>query len=682
MAKVISIPTARGSTSVENNVFGGSADNNPRNPSAGPTELGVLVRDRYNAAALYRNQSTSGPRDRSAQTDMEECRRLVRGILTPEQHKLAEDVAGVKLNIVDAKATVAEAWIKDVVEANINNLLTVEPTPQPELSKSAKREVVESIKEDLAKRLRDSGYPIDAPMDAMPSSTQKELSAWLTNQVQELKSVVKAREKELVTQASREMELLISDQLIETGFKSEFSDFVSDFLRLPFAVVRVPSVEMLPDSEWNGDKWVEKTAKKVAFRRVSPWNFYVSPDSSTAQNGSYVAERIPTRKDQLMRMAKLPNWIQENVVAALMDFSTGRVNLDWLSPNPDTKGANLGWPTHHTVDRLVVHGIFSGRELEKYNIGAGIGRTEFVEACVTILGTHVLQARLGAVRAANFRPYHATSFRKETDYFYGTGLPNKLADIQVSVYAAFWAMMRNASYSAGARGEVDIDRIKQFIKEDSTPENVLAAQFHFVGPDNSRTQGGQSAFKFHNIPNYVAQFSSLIDDLLRKADLESGIPSIASGDLQYSTAGRSARGILALYGAATKTMKILFNQIDEDIFGPAGMSLYKYNIQDQPKKFLNLDAEVKARGTASLMEQELKKGAAIESLQAAPALVQLAQTGGADLPPGLIKDILVNAAEGLGIDTSGYPELRSKLEPTKTPPVADSVIPLQQVRLP
>jgi hypothetical protein len=124
--------------------------------------------------------------------------------------------------------------------------------------------------------------------------------------------------------------------------------------------------------------------------------------------------------------------------------------------------------------------------------------------------------------------------------------------------------------------------------------------------------------------------------------------------------GRAFRSVATLYGAATKRIKQVLTNVDQTVLSNLGAAMYHHNMLyalDEHPEFINLDASVKARGTAGLLEQELKNQAAVEALQAAPGLVQLAQLGGTQLPSGLVNSIVANAAKGLGVDVSAYPEL-------------------------
>ena len=625
------------------------------------TPLVQLCQDRYRSAVMWRGQAASGPANVSADALMHEARRLYNGLLSPEQAKLCEDLAGVKVNLIAERAYVFEAWLRDTVLTNIDSLITLSPTPLPELSSSAMDDVARQVKDALMARLRAAGYPDpnDPGLSAMPLEVRQELALWLAETARSLKGAALAAQTAMADAGAKDMERLLHDQLIQADFRREFSAFVSDLSYMPFAVIRAPGLEAAMVPHWAGNKWTTKSTKRPTARRVSPWNFYWSPDSTTPHNGGFIAEVLPTRKDQLMAMAtRLDGWRREAVIAALDEYSN-RSPIDWLHRNPETSAsAKLGWTADQSIDRLVVHGVFSGRELQEYGIGAGIDRNEFVEAAVTLVGDHVIQARLAEVPQGGLRPYHATSFRRSPDHFCGRGLANLGADLQVAAYSAFWSMMRNASYASGARGEVDITRIRAYIKQSATPESVLNQQFHFVDPDLSRTQGGAPAFRYHNVAIYVGEFQRLLEGLGQRMDRATGVPAIASGGLDYATAARSHAGLSQLLGSALKTLKRTLDDVDTDVLEGVGRAFYQYNMQAEPARFSMLDANVKARGTAGLLERELKKSAAIEALTAAPALVQLAQVGGQQVPPALVTDIVAAAAEGLGVDTSAYPELQ------------------------
>ncbi len=625
------------------------------------SELVQICQDRYRTAALWRSQLASAPGEKSAASLMEEARRMYHGVLSPQQAKLAEDVAGVKINMIEDRALIAEAWLRDVVLSNMDSLLTVNPTPLPELSESAMEDVARQIKDALKARMRTAGYPdlSDAALAAMPAEVRQEIALWLADTARSMKGAALVKQAEMAAAGAKDMERLIHDQLIEAGFRQEFAAFINDFSYMPYAVLKAPSIEMQMQPVWQRNAWSMQPRRTIGVRRVNPWNLYWAPDCTNPHNGGFIAEIIPTRKDVLMAMAKLPGWNADAVVNALEEY-TMRSPVDWLQRNPDkTTAAQLGWSADQTIDRLHLHGIFSGRELQQYGIGAGIGRTEFVEASVTLVGDHVLQARLPTVAMGGKRPYHVVSFRPSHDHFCGRGLANLGADLQVAAYAGFWAMLRNASYSSGARGEADVSRLKAHLTSGATPESVLNQQFHFVDPDMSRTAGGSNAIRYHNTPNYVAQFQSLLEDLGRRMDRRVGVPSIASGGLDYATAGRSHAGMSQLLGSAIKTVKLLLSNIDNQALEPIGEALYRLNMMEgKSGRFSTLDAKTKARGTAGLLDRELKKQAAVEALQAAPALAQLSQMGGNPLPPQLVTDIVGAAAEGLGVDITAYPELQ------------------------
>lgn len=624
--------------------------------------LAAICQDRYRSAALWRGQTNSAPGGKSADSLLHEARRFYYGQLSPDQEKLAEDLAGIKINMIADRALIAEGWMRDVVLSNMDSLLTIAPTPLPELSETAMEDVARELKSALRARLQAAGYPDiqdPAALAAMPAEVRGELAMWLVDTTRSMKGAALVKQRELAMAGAKDMERLVHDQLIEAGFRKEFAAFVQDFSYMPYAVLKAPSIEMANKPVWSGNRWSIKPVRQLAVRRVSPWNLYWSPDSTSPHTGGFVAEIIPTRKDVLMAMAKMPGWIEQGVINALEQFSL-RSPIDWLARNPDAPSAQqLGWAADQTIDRLQVHGIFSGRELQHYGIGQGIGNNEFVEAVVTLIGDHVIQARLKETLMGGKRPYHVVCFRPSADHFCGRGLANLGADLQIAAYSGFWAMMRNASYASGARGEVDVTRIKDYINQGATPEQVLNQQFHFVSPDMGRSAGGASAFRFHQVPHYVAQFQTLLEDLGRRMDRAVGIPSIASGGLDYATAGRSHAGMSQLLGSALKTVKLLLSNVDNDVLQPVGEAMYRYNMQeDRERRFINLDANVMARGTAGLLERELRKSAAVEALQAAPALAQLAQMGGQPLPPQLVTDIVGAAAEGLGVDTTAYPELQ------------------------
>jgi hypothetical protein len=144
-----------------------------------------------------------------------------------------------------------------------------------------------------------------------------------------------------------------------------------------------------------------------------------------------------------------------------------------------------------------------------------------------------------------------------------------------------------------------------------------------------RRQGGapgQAVFgtKF---PNVAGENLQLFDKARVLADESTGFPSFAHGQTGVSGVGRTASGISMLMGAAQGGIKTVIKNIDDYLLRPLGEGLFSFNMQFSYDPELRGDLEVKARGTESLMANEVRSQRLMQFLQVAsnPSLAPYAK---------------------------------------------------------
>jgi hypothetical protein len=144
-----------------------------------------------------------------------------------------------------------------------------------------------------------------------------------------------------------------------------------------------------------------------------------------------------------------------------------------------------------------------------------------------------------------------------------------------------------------------------------------------------RRQGGapgQSIFgtKF---PNVAQENLQLFDKARVLADESTGFPSFAHGQTGVSGVGRTASGISMLMGAAQGGIKNVIKNIDDYLLRPLGEGLFRFNMQFDFDPAIKGDLEVKARGTESLMANEVRSQRLMQFMQisSSPTLAPFAK---------------------------------------------------------
>jgi hypothetical protein len=136
-------------------------------------------------------------------------------------------------------------------------------------------------------------------------------------------------------------------------------------------------------------------------------------------------------------------------------------------------------------------------------------------------------------------------------------------------------------------------------------------------------------------PNVAAENLQLFDKARQLADESTGIPSFSHGQTGISGVGRTASGISMLMSAASGNIKTVIKNIDDYLLEPLGKSFFSFNMQFDFDAEIRGDLEVKAKGTESLMANEVRSQRLMQFLQIAssPALMPFAKF------PYIIKEI-------------------------------------------
>jgi hypothetical protein len=99
------------------------------------------------------------------------------------------------------------------------------------------------------------------------------------------------------------------------------------------------------------------------------------------------------------------------------------------------------------------------------------------------------------------------------------------------------------------------------------------------------------------------------------SDEATGIPSFSHGQTGVQGTGRTAAGISMLMGAAQLSIKTVIKNIDDYLLQPLGEAFYAFNQQFNFDEEIKGDIEVKARGTESLMRNEVRSQRLIQLMQ-------------------------------------------------------------------
>ena len=406
---------------------------------------------------------------------------------------------------------------------------------------------------------------------------------------------------------AKKMEKRILDQLEESSASKhlrsaafEMALFGTGVLKGPFAVDKE-----YPMWEENEEGKVEYNPKIVTMPKlefVSVWNFYPDPDAKNMEQAEFVVQRHKLSNSDLRGLKKRP-FFNSEAIDECIEMGTNYVRKWWETQVEDEDSKS------YSVDRFEVFEYWGNIDKELAE-DAGLDIPDEYEDLDTVqINAWVGNGKI--LRLAinpfvpNRIPYFAAPYELNPYSFYGVGLAENMSDTQQLMNGFMRMAVDNAVLAGNLIFEID-------------ETNLVPGQDLELYPGKIfRRQGGApgQALFATSYPNVSNQNMQMFDKARVLSDEATGIPSFSHGQTGVTGTGRTAAGISMLMGAAQLSIKSVIKNIDDYLLQPLGEAFYAFNQQFDYDEEIKGDIEVKARGTESLMRNEVRSQRLIQLMQ-------------------------------------------------------------------
>ena len=250
------------------------------------------------------------------------------------------------------------------------------------------------------------------------------------------------------------------------------------------------------------------------------------------------------------------------------------------------------------------------------NIPDELSDFDELQANVWICNGKLIRMVLNPFKPAKI-PYVAAPYELNPYSFFGVGIAENMDDTQTLMNGFMRMAVDNAVLSGNLIVEVD-------------ETNLVPGQDLSLYPGKVfRRQGGApgQAIFGTKFPNVSSENMMLFDKARQLADESTGLPSFAHGQTGITGVGRTASGISMLMGAASGSIKTVIKNVDDYLLRPLGEGFFRFNMQFDFDASIKGDLEVKARGTESLMANEVRSQRLMQFLNIAsnPVLAPFAK---------------------------------------------------------
>jgi len=547
--------------------------------------------------------------------------RNYRGLYGPDVQFTEAEKSRVFVKTTKTKTLAAYSQIVDVLFAGNKFPISVEPTQLPE-------GVTEDVHADLQPKPpqlanTESPYGFDGDGKDLPAGFTSSLELGPLEEklsgVEDLKEGAGTTPSTVTFSpamiAAKNMEKKILDQLEESGATKHLRSTAFEMALFGTGVMKGPFAVDKEYPSWNEDGEYSPIFKTVPqVNHVSVWNFYPDPDANNMDEAQYIIERHKLSRNQLRNLKKRP-YFRKSVIDSCIDMGETYTKKDWEDDLTD-------YATGETyIDRFEVIEYWGSVDTDvlldnEVEIPKELQAFDELQANIWICNKKLIRVVLNPFKPAKI-PYMAAPYELNPYSFFGVGIAENMDDTQTLMNGFMRMAVDNSVLSGNLLIEVD-------------DTNLVPGQDLSVYPGKIfRRQGGApgQAIFGTKFPNVAGENIQLFDKARQLADESTGLPSFSHGQTGVTGVGRTASGISMLMNAASSGVKAVIKNVDDYLLKPLGENLFSFNMQFDYDEKTKGDLEIKARGTESLMANEVRSQRLMQFLQVAgnPALAPFAK---------------------------------------------------------
>ena len=581
--------------SVEANAIEDMDEDNYADPLSG-TVVG-LVQDHYTKASTARE---------TEEKRWVQAYRNYRGLYGPDVQFTSTEKSRVFVKVTKTKVLAAYGQIVDVLFGNSKFPITVDPTTLPE---GVADSVFFESNDDMRKAKEEFGAE---DMQLKPGETVIDLQERLSGSKSKLAPVMDLLEEgngKTATEitihpamiSAKKMEKKIHDQLEESNANKqlrvaafECALFGTGVMKGPFAVDKeYPKYE---EGEYTP---LIKTVPHTS--SVSIRNFYPDPDAANMDEAEYIIERHKMSRTQIRALKRRP-FFRKNAIDTAVNKGESYTKEWWEQAMEDD--SNEAKAERYEV--LEYWGNVDTEVLEGHDVDIpdDLKDLDQVSVNIWICNGQVLRLVMNPF-TPTLIPYYAVPYEVSPYSLFGVGIAENMDDTQTLMNGFMRMAVDNAALSGNMIIEVDETNL--------TPGQDLSV---YPGKVFRRQGGapGQAIFgtKFPNVSNENMQ---MFDKARVLSDESTGFPSFAHGQTGVSGVGRTASGISMLMSAANGSIRNVVKNVDDYLLGPLAKAFFNFNMQFDYDEDIKGDLDVKARGTESLMANEVRSQRLMRFLQ-------------------------------------------------------------------
>jgi len=546
--------------------------------------------------------------------------RNYRGIYGSDMSFTEKEKSRVFVKITKTKVLAAFGQLIEVLFSSGKFPIGVESTPIPDgIAEYANTGEEETIGDDNPKVEIKDIYGFEGDGKSIePGTTTADLLRGIAEDYKDIEFTAgpsvqspQTPQIEPAREAADNAEKLIHDQLEETSAITMLRHVLFEMVLLGTGVLKGPfshdkTLHRWEKNEEGTQEYTPQSKTVPKLEAVSIWDFYPDPDATNIQDCDYAIQRHSFNRSQLRDLRNRPFFREQAILKCLS-----------MGENYEVRGFETALLDRENVDdlhkkRFEVYEYWGSMdkalaEQAGLEISEDMAEGDEVQINAWICNGHVLRLVLNPFTPERI-PFHICPYEINPYQFFGVGIPENMEDAQMVMNGH--ARMAIDNLALAGNLVFDIDETQLVPGQDMSiyPGKIFRRQSGVTG----------TAINGLKFPNTATENLMMFDKFRQLADESTGIPSYSHGATGVQSTTRTAAGMSMLMGAAALSIKTVVKNIDDYLLRPLGESLYAWNMQfNNDIENIKGDLEIKARGTSSLMQKEVRSQRLMTFMQTA-----------------------------------------------------------------
>ncbi len=399
---------------------------------------------------------------------------------------------------------------------------------------------------------------------------------------------------------ARRMEKLIHDQIEESNGGSEIRNALLESSLLGTGIIKGPFNFNKKLHKWDTDENGERQYNPLEVRVpriefVSCWDFYPDPAATNIDECEYVVHRHKMNRSQLRQLRNMP-YFDEDAIRECIQKGANYEDKDFEAHLRDDYKVDDSYTANFEV--LEYWGIMDAEYAREVGmeLDESIDDLDEVQINAWVCGDKLLRAVINPFTPYRI-PYSAFPYERNPYNFFGIGVAENMNDSQQIMNGHARMAIDNLALAGSLVFDVDESALVGGQNMEVYPGKIFRRQAGMPG---------QSIYGL-KFPNTAPENMMMFDRFRQLADEQTGIPSYSHGQTGVQSMTRTASGMSMLLGAASLNIKTVVKNLDDFLLKPLGESYFQWNMQFFEGKIdVAGDLEVRATGTNSLMQKEVR----------------------------------------------------------------------------